>query len=75
MQIRVSAFKFNGKSGIFFPDKYTTLLQGIINLILSLLLIQYYDLFDVLFATALSVLAIGFGNTLEFVINIFFINH
>ena len=60
MQMRESAITFKGKSGIFFPDRYTTLLQGIINLVLSLLLVQYYDLFGVLLATALSVLAIGF---------------
>lgn len=60
MMMRESAITFKGKSGIFFPDRYTTLLQGIINLVLSLLLVQYLDLFGVLLATALSVLAIGF---------------
>lgn len=60
MQMRESAITFKGKSGIFFPDRYTTLLQGIINLVLSLLLVRYFDLFGVLLATALSVLAIGF---------------
>ena len=58
--MRDSAITFKGKSGIFFPDRYTTLIQGIINLVLSLLLVQYFDLFGVLLATALSVLAIGF---------------
>lgn len=60
MMMRDSAITFKGKSGIFFPDRYTTLIQGIINLVLSLLLVQYLDLFGVLLATALSVLAIGF---------------
>ena len=60
MMMRDSAITFKGKSGIFFPDRYTTLIQGIINLVLSLLLVQYFDLFGVLLATALSVLAIGF---------------
>lgn len=60
MKMRESAITFKGKSGIFFPDRYTTLIQGIINLVLSLLLVQYFDLFGVLLATALSILSVGF---------------
>lgn len=58
--MRNSALTFKTKSGIFVKDKYTPLLQGIINLVLSLIFVQYWGLTGVLIATAISILSIGF---------------
>ena len=58
--MRSSALTFKIKSGIFVKDKYTPLLQGIINLILSLWFVKLWELTGVLFATTLSILSIGF---------------
>lgn len=58
--MRVSAFMFKTKAGIFKQDRFTPLLQGILNLGLSLLLVRFLGLGGVLIATGLSILAIGF---------------
>lgn len=58
--MRNSALTFKTKSGIFVNDRYTPLLQGIINLVLSLIFVQYWELTGVLVATAISILSIGF---------------
>lgn len=58
--MRSSALIFKAKSGIFVQDRFTPLLQGIINLVLSLILVKYYGLAGVLIATGISILAIGF---------------
>lgn len=58
--MRNSSFTFKIKSGIFTKDKYTPLLQGIINVILSLVFVKWWGLAGVLFATTLSMLSIGF---------------
>lgn len=58
--MRNSALTFKTKSGIFVKDRYTPLMQGIINLILSLIFVQYWGLTGVLAATAISILSIGF---------------
>lgn len=58
--MRISALTFKVKSGIFVQDRFTPLLQGVINLILSLILVKYLDLVGVLIATGISILSIGF---------------
>lgn len=58
--MRSSALTFKTKSGIFVKDRWTPLLQGLINLVLSLLLVQRFGLSGVLVATGISILSIGF---------------
>lgn len=58
--MRSSALTFKVKSGIFVQDRFTPLLQGVINLILSLVFVKYFDLAGVLIATGISILSIGF---------------
>lgn len=58
--MRSTALTFKIKAGIFVKDRYTPLLQGIINLILSYVFVQYWGLPGVLFATSISILSIGF---------------
>ena len=58
--MRSSALTFKVKSGIFVQDRFTPLLQGVINLVLSLILVKYLDLAGVLIATGISILSIGF---------------
>lgn len=58
--MRSTALTFKTKAGIFVKDRYTPLLQGIINLILSYVFVQYWGLVGVLFATSISILSIGF---------------
>ena len=41
--MRSSALTFKVKSGIFVKDRFTPLIQGVINLLLSLLLLEYGD--------------------------------
>jgi len=58
--MRSSSYTFKTKSGIFVQDRFTPLLQGILNLVLSLLFVRWWGLTGVLFATSLSLFAIGF---------------
>lgn len=58
--MRTSALIFKVKSGIFKQDRFSPLLQGVINLILSLILVQYWGLNGVLFSYGFSILCIGF---------------
>lgn len=58
--MRNSALTFKTKSGIFVKDRFTPLLQGCINLALSLILVQFWGLTGVLAATGISILSIGF---------------
>lgn len=61
--LRMSIFTFKTKSGIYHPDRYTALLQGIINVVAALVLVHFYDLNGILLALNISVLAIGFWQT------------
>ena len=58
--LRTSAYIFKTKSGIFVQDRFTPLLQGILNLVLSLILVRVWGLTGVLLATGISILSIGF---------------
>ena len=58
--MRSSALTFKVKSGIFVKDRFTPLIQGVINLLLSLLFVRIWGLTGVLAATGISILSIGF---------------
>ena len=58
--MRTTILTFKPKAGIFTKDKFTPLLQGLINLILSLLFVRYWGLKGVLIATSISIIAISF---------------
>ncbi len=58
--MRSTALTFKTKAGIFVKDRFTPLLQGIINLVLSYMFVQFWGLAGVLFATSISILSIGF---------------
>ena len=58
--MRSSALTFKTKAGIFVKDRFTPLLQGVINLALSLIFVRYWGLNGVLLGTAISILSIGF---------------
>lgn len=58
--MRTTLLTFKSKAGIFTKDKFTPLLQGLINLILSLLFVRYWGLNGVLIATSISIIAISF---------------
>ena len=60
MTMRGSAFIFKQKAGIFMQDRFTPLLQGIINVALSIIFVQYWGLAGVIFATIIRLLSIGF---------------
>ena len=58
--MRSTAMMFKTKAGIFVKDRFTPLLQGIINLVLSYAFVHIWGLFGVLLATSISLLSIGF---------------
>lgn len=58
--MRSCVLTFKTKSGIFRQDRFTPLLQGCINLALSLIFVRIWGLGGVLAATAISILSIGF---------------
>lgn len=58
--IRTTALTFKIKSGIFIQDRWTPFLQGVINVVLSLLFVKKWGIAGVLIATSISILSIGF---------------
>ncbi|WP_163355638.1 lipopolysaccharide biosynthesis protein [Dysgonomonas sp. 25] len=58
--MRLSAQIFKVKSGIFTQDRFSPLIQGCLNLALSLLFVQFWGITGVLLAATISVLSIGF---------------
>ena len=58
--MRSTALTFKTKSGIFVQDRFTPLLQGFINVFLSLFFVKLWGLTGVLFGTTISLLSIGF---------------
>jgi O-antigen/teichoic acid export membrane protein len=58
--MRSSALTFKVKSGIFVQDRFSPLIQGVINLALSLVFVRWWGIAGVLAATTVSVLAVGF---------------
>lgn len=61
--LRLSIFTFKTKAGIYHPDRYTALFQGIINVVVALILVHHFDIDGILAAMNISVLAIGFWQT------------
>lgn len=57
--MRRSAMVFKTKAGIFHQDRFSPLLQGIINVVLSIWLAQVWGVAGVLLAATLSLLSIG----------------
>lgn len=57
--MRSAPYTFKTKAGIFTADRFTPLMQGIINLCLSLLLVRKFGLTGVLGATAISIICIS----------------
>lgn len=51
---------FKVKAGLFYFDRFAPLFQGVINIILSLIFVQFWGLTGVLFATTISILSVGF---------------
>ena len=60
MRGTISTFK--NKAGLFVQDKYAPVLEGIINLIGSIILIKYFGLIGVFLGTTLSTLLVPFWN-------------
>ena len=58
--MRISIQTFKVKSGIFTQDRFSPLLQGVINLCLSLILVRFWGINGVLFAFGFSIFCIGF---------------
>lgn len=57
--MRRSAMVFKTKAGIFHQDRYSPLLQGVLNVVLSVTLVQWWGMTGVLLAATLSLLSIG----------------
>lgn len=57
--MRESIKTFKIKAGIFRPDRFCAFFQGVINLVLSLFLVHFYDLAGVLAATGISMLLVN----------------
>ena len=57
--MRRSAMVFKTKAGIFHQDRYSPLLQGVINVVLAVILVQWWGIAGVLLAATLSLLSIG----------------
>lgn len=58
--MRTSSLMFKVKSGIFVQDRFTPLIQGVINLGLSLLFVNWWGITGVLLASVISIMSIGF---------------
>ncbi|MEG1003862.1 MAG: hypothetical protein RSF37_10695 [Clostridium sp.] len=53
---------FKSKAGLFVQDKYAPVLEGIINLVFSLVLVKYFGLLGIFLGTTLSTLLVPFWN-------------
>lgn len=63
---------FKRKAGLFAQDKYANLIEGIINLVLSLVFIKYLGLAGVFLGTTLSYILLSFWNQPRIVYKMFF---
>ncbi|MCV9884796.1 lipopolysaccharide biosynthesis protein [Metabacillus halosaccharovorans] len=52
--MRTAIATFKNKAGLFVQDKYASLIEGLINLIVSLFLLQYFGLAGIFLGTAIS---------------------
>lgn len=60
MRSTISTFK--SKAGLFVQDKYAPVIEGVLNLVGSLILVKYLGLVGVFLGTTISTLAIPFWN-------------
>ncbi len=60
MDMRYIILIFKIKSGIFRPDRYATIIQGVINLVFSLILVRYFGITGVLLGTTISLMMVNF---------------
>ena len=49
--LRITANQFRNASGTFWNDRYKPIIESIVNIVFSLVLVQYYGVFGVIFAT------------------------
>ena len=62
MGMRNSVTIFKSKSGLFSQDKYAEVIQGVINLIVSIILVKKIELIGVILGTTISYISISFWN-------------
>lgn len=60
--IRSVIYNFKVKAGLFVQDKYASTLEGILNIVISIALINKFGLIGVFLGTTISTLAIPFWN-------------
>ncbi|PGA19857.1 lipopolysaccharide biosynthesis protein [Priestia aryabhattai] len=58
--MRTAIATFKNKAGLFVQDKYAPLVEGLVNLIFSLILIKYFGLIGIFMGTAISTLSTVF---------------
>ncbi|MGL5245569.1 MAG: lipopolysaccharide biosynthesis protein [Sarcina sp.] len=62
MGMRLAISTFKNKAGLFVQDKYAPLLEGLINLVASIILVKYLGLVGIFIGTTISTLSIVFWN-------------
>ena len=60
--MRTSISTFKSKAGLFIQDKYIPVVEGIINLVSSIILVQYFGLVGVFMGTTISTITIQLWN-------------
>lgn len=60
--MRNTVLTFKNKAGLFVQDKYMPAIEGIFNLVISLILMKYFGMVGVFLGTTLSTLLIPFWN-------------
>ena len=70
--MRQTIVTFKSKAGLFSQDKYVMLIEGIINLIASLIFIKHFGLVGVFLGTIVSYLMLSFWNQPRIVYKAFF---
>ena len=60
--LRTAIGIFKNKAGLFVQDKYTPLMEGLINLVSSIILIKYFGLAGVFIGTTISTISIVLWN-------------
>ncbi|MBR1614914.1 MAG: oligosaccharide flippase family protein [Treponema sp.] len=52
---------FSGAAGLWWEERYKSILESIANIILNYLLVQLFDIFGIILATVITILFINFG--------------
>lgn len=63
---------YKSKAGLFIQDKYMPVIEGLVNLVMSLILVKYLGLVGVFLGTTISTLAIPFWNQPRIVYKVLF---